>query len=171
MIGMPITSDQDIRRLTSAIVSSGNALLREAGRLFKPHGITAIQFNVLNLLIDAPNGLRPSELTEALVVDASSTTYVMDRMEALGWLHRLRDKTDRRALLISLTPAGREIHARVAPLYDAALRETLRSLDATRISPLADALSEIQQAAHTAVTTVLATPLAKPQVPRGKKRL
>ena len=152
-------ADNDIRRLTTAIVSSGNALLREAGRLFKPHGISAAQFNVLNLLADAPEGLRPSDLTEALVVDPSSTTYLMDRMEELDWLQRLEDKRDRRATLLLLTPAGREMHKRVAPLYAAALRETLRGLDTARIAPLADALVEIQQAAHAAVDSVLSSRL------------
>jgi DNA-binding MarR family transcriptional regulator len=148
-------ADMAIRRLTNAIVSSGNALLREAGRLFKPHGITAAQFNVLNLLADAPRGLRPSELTAALVVDPSSTTYVLDRMEVLGWLRRHADPRDRRATLIGLTAAGRKLHRRVTPCYVAALRETLRGLDGAKIVPLTAALGEIQQAAHAAVTTVL----------------
>ena len=168
-IGITIKLDTDIRQLTNAILASGNALLREAGRLFKPHGITAAQFNVLSLLSDAPAGLRPSELTQALVVDPSSTTYVIDRMEALGWLQRLDDQRDRRASLIKLTPAGKDLHAKVAPLYAAALRETLQSLDAARIAPLSAALSEIQQAAHAAVSTVLGSPLVSRQAAQLKR--
>ena len=153
-----MNTENDIRRLTNAIVSTGNTLLREAGRLFKPHGISAAQFNVLNLLAESPEGLRPSDLTQALVVDPSSVTYVLDRMEELRWLRRATDAADRRALRIVLTASGRELHSRVTPLYVMALRQTLRSFDAGRIEPLTRALSEIQQAAHAAVDSVLTAP-------------
>lgn len=123
--------------------------------MFKPHGITAVQFNVLNLLSDMPRGLRPSDLTAALVVDPSSITYVVDRMEAAGWLRRVDDADDRRAWRIHLTPAGRALHARVIPLYRAALRETMRSLSVPRVASLTDALREIQTAAAAAVESVL----------------
>jgi len=141
--------------LTNTIVATGNALLREANRLFKPLGITAVQFNVLNLLSDVPGGLRPSDLTRMLVVDPSSTTYVLDRMEALGWLSRVNDADDRRALRIVLTAEGRRLHGRVAPLYRAALRETMRCLERGQIGRLTLALREIHNAAHAAVDTVL----------------
>jgi DNA-binding MarR family transcriptional regulator len=156
-------SDANVQRLTNAIVASGSALLREAGRLFKPHGISAAQFNVLSLLADEPGGLRPSTLTAALVVEASSTTYVLDRMEELGWLKRIEDEDDRRALRIVLTKAGQALHAKVAPLYAAALREMLRNLDPANIVPMADALLEIQRAAHDAVDRVLASAAPAPR--------
>ncbi|MBS0632165.1 MAG: MarR family transcriptional regulator [Verrucomicrobia bacterium] len=154
-------SDADLGRLTNAIVTTGNALLREAGRLFKPHGITAVQFNVLMLLADEADGLRPSALTEAMVVEASSTTYVLDRMEALGWLKRVADEADRRAMRIVLTKSGRNLYARVAPLYVAALRGMLASLDPKTVAPLADTLAGVQAAAHDAVDRVLTAAAAK----------
>jgi len=125
---------------------------------------------VLSLLVDAPDGLRPSDLAKALVVDPSSTTYAMDRMEELGWLRRQDDREDRRALRIAVTPAGRAVYARVAPLYLAALRETLRALGPTRIAPLTAALGQIQQAAHAAVTTVLDSAPATPARSRARQR-
>ncbi len=155
IIGFHINSEPEIRILTSAIVSTGNALVREAGRLFKEHGISAVQFNVLNLLIRAPSGMRPTGLTEALVVDASSTTYVIDRLESLGWIKRTEDPIDRRANLIVLTNAGRRMHSKVSPLYLAALREMLSGLDSERLSFMAKALAEIQATAHEAVDAVL----------------
>jgi DNA-binding MarR family transcriptional regulator len=155
-IGIRIKTDTDIKLLTNAIVRSGSALLREAGRLFKPHRISAAQFNVLNLLADAPEGMRPSVLASELVVDPSSATYVIDRMEAMGWLKRADDGRDRRAWRIVLTAAGRALHRDVAPLYVSALREMLHGLDPGRVVALTAALDGIQQAASAAVNTVLA---------------
>lgn len=161
-------TDEELGRLTNAIVASGNALVREAGRLFKPHGITAVQFNVLALLADEPDGLRPSALTAALVVEASSTTYVLDRMEELGWLKRVKEEADRRAFRIVLTKSGCILHARVAPVYAAALRGMLASFESATIAPLADTLTSLQTAAHDAVDRVLAANAAKKPALRRK---
>jgi DNA-binding MarR family transcriptional regulator len=152
-----------------AVLSTGNELLREAGRLFKPHGLTAAQFNVLNLLSDEPNGLRPSDLTTALVVDPSSTTYLLDRMEQLGWLERVDHAEDRRAYRIELTTAGRELHRKVAPLYLTALRATMAGLPKGQVAAMTDALIQMQQAARGAVDAVLRDSAPKLGPARGKR--
>jgi DNA-binding MarR family transcriptional regulator len=141
---------ETMAKLVHAILATGNRLIREAGRLFKPHGISAVQFNVLWLLAAAEDGLRPSELTAALVVDASSTTYVVDRMEALGWLKRRDDSADRRAWRIVLTPAGRKTYARVAAVYAAALQDVRRSLRGENPATLAASLERMGEAAPAA---------------------
>ncbi len=148
---------EHIENLTSAIISSGGALLREAGRLFKPYRISAAQFNVLNVLAEARQGMSSTALAKELVVDPSSATYVVDRMVELGWVKREEDPEDRRAWCIGLTPLGRKFHGQVAPLYLAALREMARGLDPQVIVPLTAALHEIQRAAHGAVSTILAS--------------
>lgn len=153
--------------LTNRIVSSGGALLRLAGELFRPHGITAAQFNVLNLLVNADEGLRPSELASQLVVDPSSTTYLVDQMEAKGWLKRTDDRTDRRAWRVVLTAAGRKMHQRVEPDYAAALREMMRGIDAASIPALTSALTEIQAAADAAVRKVIASRPVRRRLPRS----
>jgi len=155
------------KKLTNRIVSTGGALLRVAGELFRPHGITAAQFNVLNLLVDAPDGLRPSELAGQLVVDPSSTTYLVDQMEGKGWLKRTDDRADRRAWRVVLTAAGRKMHQRVEPDYVSALREMMRGLDPETIPALTKSLTEIQAAADAAVHKVLASRPAKRRLPRS----
>jgi DNA-binding MarR family transcriptional regulator len=157
----------DDAQFTNAILATANTLLREAGRLFRSHGVTAVQFNVLNLLADAPEGLRPSELTAALVVDASSTTYVLDRMETLGWLRRSQEAADRRAWRIGLTPAGRDLYARVRPIYRMALRKAIGAVKAEQLEAMTAALQAMQAAAPVAVDAVLAA--AKPEPKRRRK--
>lgn len=161
----------DLIRLTNAIISSGNVLLREAGRLFKPHEISAAQFNVLTLLADAPQGLRQSVIAQQLVVDPSSTTYVVDLMESREWVKRVADGEDRRAWRIKLTPAGRALHEKVEPLYAAALRAMSRGLDPKTIIPMTNSLDEIQRAAHDAVSEVFVSSPIRPRVVRKKAGL
>lgn len=144
-----------MRRITNLIVSTGNILLKEAGRLFRPHGITAAQYNVLNLLGAAPDGLRQRELAAAMVVDPSSTTYAVDSLEGMGYVRRREDKADRRAWRVVLTVRGRGKLARVTPLYEAALRHVTEAIGAAEIELLEKTLSGIKLAASGAVDTAL----------------
>ena len=141
-----------MKLLTNAVVTAANTLLREAGRLFKPFGLTAAHFNVLNLLHDVPDGLRPSDLAREMVVDPSSTTYVLDRMESSGWIRRVDDRSDRRVRRVRLTPAGRALHARVALHYEAALRAMLPAVGELALEPVLASVIGVQRAAAEAVT-------------------
>lgn len=154
-----------MRTLTNAVVRSGSILQREAGRLFRPFGITAAHFNVLNMLAEDPAGVRATEITRYLVVDASSTTYTLDQLEELGWATRKRDTEDRRAIRIVLTPAGRKLHVKLLPIYRAALQELSTLLGAWDINSALPLLEKMPTAAVEAVDKVTqslsATPAAQ----------
>ncbi len=147
---------RDLKTLTNAMVAAGSVLLREAGRLFRGSGVTAAHFNVLSLLADEKRGLRPSDLSAALVVDPSSTTYVLDQMESRKWLRRVRDLGDRRGYRVVVTPRGRKIYRQVSALYDAALTEMGRTLSAQQAKAVTEMINQIRETAPTAVETILA---------------
>lgn len=159
-------SETTIKVLTNAMVSGGNSLLREANRLFRPYGVTAAFFNVLNLLVDAPDGLRPGELTHALVVDPSSTTYVLDQMEKRGWIKREREPSDRRAHRILIGAAGKRLHAQVSPLYHAALKEMSEGISDRDAELVSRTILKVQYAAEAAIDRVMAN---NPFAPLPKK--
>jgi DNA-binding MarR family transcriptional regulator len=90
------------------LLRCSNTLLREAARLLAPTGLTPAQFNILNLLAERPEGVRPSEIAADLVVDPSSATYLIRQMSAQGWLKRTEDPADGRAYRLVLSAAGRK---------------------------------------------------------------
>ena len=49
---------------------------------------------------------NPSALAEAVAMDRSSTSSLIGRMKALGLVESTPDPADRRAVKVSLTPAG-----------------------------------------------------------------
>ena len=106
-------------RLIHDIVATADLFLRESTRLFRPHGLTAPQFNVLNILglRGEGAGLSQRELADTLVVDRSNVTGLIDRMEAAGWVRRADDPADRRVYRVLLTAAGRRLWQKVAPGY------------------------------------------------------
>lgn len=149
--------------LTNALVSCGNLLVREAARIFRPHGITPAQFNVLNLLRINGEGMRPSEIAEHLVVDPASTTYLMKQVEERGWILRVHDQEDKRAHRVELTQEGRQKVSEVLPIYQAALAETARQLgERPHIEELFNLLRELPVAAiRTTENLAMAASLSK----------
>ncbi len=103
--------------LIREVMATADAFVRESQRLFRPHGLTAVQFNVLNVLAAQSRGLSQRELSETLVVDRSNVTGLIDRLTKLGWVRRAADPTDRRIHRIELTPAGRRIWEKVQPKF------------------------------------------------------
>jgi DNA-binding MarR family transcriptional regulator len=118
-------------QLVHDIVATADLFLRESTRLFRPHGLTAAQFNVLNILA-APEraaGLSQRELADALVVDRSNVTGLVDRLEEAGWVRRADDAADRRVYRVRLTPSGRRLWEKVAPGYADVVRQVTARLD------------------------------------------
>ncbi|WP_341359576.1 MarR family transcriptional regulator [Georgenia sp. M64] len=87
--------------------ASGDAMEATYGRF----GITRADFDVLATLRRSgePFALTPSALTGALMLTSGGITGRVDRLERAGLVARSPSPTDRRALLVTLTPAGQEI--------------------------------------------------------------
>jgi DNA-binding MarR family transcriptional regulator len=117
-------------RLVHDIVATADLFLRESARLFRPLGLSAAQFNVLNILggSGGDRGLSQRELADALVVDRSNVTGLVDRMEAAGWVRRADDPEDRRVYRIKLTAAGRKLWEKAAPAYAEVVRQVTARL-------------------------------------------
>jgi DNA-binding MarR family transcriptional regulator len=124
-----------------------NTFLRESRRLFRPHGLTEAQFNVLNLLARHEDGLSQREISEFLVVDRSNVTGLLDRVEAVGWIRRNAVPEDRRAWRVALTAKGRRLWETVAPLYERAALATVGSLGVERARAALEALRRLEAAA------------------------
>lgn len=133
--------------LVIQVLATANVMVRESHRLFRPHGLTEAQFNVLNVLGHSPAGLSQRELSDVLVVDRSNITGLLDRMEKCGWVRRSDHPSDRRVYLVALTTAGQKLWETVLPEYVAAVRQV------TNAVPVAD----LKRALHTLLQVESAT--------------
>ena len=97
--------------------------------VYREHGLEQGWHDVLATLrrTGPPFKLRPTDLTDALMLTSSGTTKRLDRLEAAGLIAREPDPADRRGTLISLTEAGR---ARIDAVTDAHLANEARLLSA-----------------------------------------
>ena len=77
--------------------------------------VTPSQMRAVRVLTAHDGGVRSSELAQHLHIAPRSATEVVDALEAKGLVARSPDPTDRRATLVSLTPARRRAQCRGTP--------------------------------------------------------
>ena len=87
---------------------------------FADHGLEPWEFDVLSALrrSGSPYELSPGQLVTQTLVTSGTMTNRVDRLTARGFVDRSPDPTDRRGVIVALTPAGREV-------VDAALADLL----------------------------------------------
>lgn len=79
-------------------------------QVFKPHGITATQYNVLRILRGADDkGLCRNDVRDRLLNRMPDATRLLDRMEKAGLISRSREQEDRRLVATRLTKKGRQL--------------------------------------------------------------
>ncbi|WP_375484205.1 MarR family winged helix-turn-helix transcriptional regulator [uncultured Jatrophihabitans sp.] len=97
--------------LAEAFWAVARQLRRGSRDALAPWGISPSHGRAL-MVIARLGPIRLSALSDHLRIAARSTTEVADALEERGLVRRLPDPTDRRATLVELTDAGRElVHA------------------------------------------------------------
>ena len=105
---------------------------------------------LLRLELSPTKGMRAVDLCEQLMVSASHTSRLIDRVEALGLIERTPDPHDRRANQVVLTHDGRDVVNEIAPHMAAVLDRVIHhTLNRTEIDTLIELLGRIESAART----------------------
>lgn len=113
-------------RLDPAQLAAWRALLEAHARLTErlgaeleaATGLPLTWYDVLVHLSEAPEGrLRMRDLAERVVISRSSCTRTVDRMASWGVVERTTDPEDKRGRFAALTPEGRRLLRRAAPLH------------------------------------------------------
>ena len=90
-----------------------------------------------------PYRLRPTDFAATLMLTTSGTTKRLDRLEAAGHITREPDPSDRRGVLIALTPQGRRLVDKASVRHMANERHILSGLSAAERHQLADLLRKL----------------------------
>jgi len=124
-------ADQMLRldnQLCFAIYSASLAMTRLYKPLLDQLELTYPQYLVM-LVLWEQDGLMVSELGQRLSLDSGTLTPLLKRLEASGYVTRIRDVNDERRVHISLTTAGRRLKARAAKVPACLLDASQCSLD------------------------------------------
>jgi DNA-binding MarR family transcriptional regulator len=114
--------------------------------VYREHGLEPGWHDVLATLRRSgpPFRLRPTDLTNAMMLTSSGTTKRLDRLEAAGLIAREPDPGDRRGTLISLTDAGRARIDAVTEAHMANEARLLAALSPAEREQLADLLRKLR---------------------------
>lgn len=115
--GMRVLADHAL------LTRAGQAVGRIHQQAAAEHGLTSTSMGVLDALARRDGGTSHRELAARLGVTPATLTPVVDALAASGDLARERDPSDRRVVLLSITPRGRE---RIA-VATASVERTLRA--------------------------------------------
>ncbi|BDU71034.1 MarR family winged helix-turn-helix transcriptional regulator [Mesoterricola silvestris] len=122
LINKPLDPGQEL--LLSILLCREYATRLSDERLFKPAGITDQQFNVLRILKGGPeDGYLIRDLRRRIISRSADVPRLVDRMVKAGLVRRREDPNDRRGCLVQLTPEGRTLEAKLAPVHTALCRE------------------------------------------------
>ena len=130
---------RDIRRLRG---------LHTIGRDLLDDGCKPLETGELDTL-GVVGGLGPcrmSELAEALLVEPSTATRAVDRLERLGLVARRKDDADGRFVEVALTPNGRIAHEELTRRRRELLTGVLAHFDADEQEQLAVLLPRFAEA-------------------------
>lgn len=117
-------------------------LKKDFRRHLGPLGLKAVEFSILMLLL-VNREVNPKQLCEALDVSAPNMALTIDRLAERGWVERSRSTRDRRAVIVDLTPAGRELAQRADKIAATMEQSPLRVLTAAERAMLVELLFKI----------------------------
>jgi MarR family transcriptional regulator, organic hydroperoxide resistance regulator len=98
-------------QLCFALYSTSLAMTKLYKPLLDELGLTYPQYLVM-LVLWEKDGPMVSELGERLYLDSGTLTPLLKRLEAAGFIARVRDMQDERRVHITLTAAGRKLKAK-----------------------------------------------------------
>jgi DNA-binding MarR family transcriptional regulator len=105
--------------------------------------VSRTEIGVLRKLRGGPR--RITELAAHERVTQPAITLLVNRLAERGWVERVPDPTDGRAVLVSLTPAGEEVFERLRAEYRALLHEEMASLEDSEVETLAEAVAVLDK--------------------------
>jgi DNA-binding MarR family transcriptional regulator len=89
--------------------------------------LVQLEFGSL-VYIDIEPGIDQRRLAEAMGIDPSSVTLIVDRLHSMGLIERRINGADRRARELYLTPKGKKLWRRISPKGRAANERVLAPL-------------------------------------------
>lgn len=137
------------------VVRTSDQLQIRFARLFREHGLTSQQYNVLRILRGEGKGLPILEIAERMITVVPGITGLIDRLEQAGLAERQRCVQDRRVIYVAISEKGLQLLAQLdEPLLQlhrdllshmshAELKELSRLLEKARTGPASNNVTKV----------------------------
>jgi|SRR5579864_6441586 len=115
-------------RLTYLVGQLDRIVSRRLTEALAVHGLTLPQFTALSVL-NARGRSSNAQLAERSFITPQSANEVVKTMESNGWVMREPDPTNRRIVLLQLTPTGKALLRRCDETVDRVEQSMLEDMD------------------------------------------
>jgi DNA-binding MarR family transcriptional regulator len=113
--------------------------------LFKEFGITQTLYNLMRIIRGGPEeGVPCSIISDRLVTRVPDVTRLVDRAVEAGLVERNRPESDRRVVLLSLTPKGTALLNEMQEPLLQAHHAQMKGLNKTELRTLIDLLARLR---------------------------
>ena len=128
------------------VTSLNRAFLRQATEALAPLDLELFEYDVLSALRrqGRPYALPATGIARETGLSSGAMTNRIDKLETRGLVRRKADKSDRRAVIVSLTSAGKRAIDDAIQLRLEAADESLRGLSARERNDLARLLRKVR---------------------------
>ena len=114
-------------------------------RLFREHGLTPSQYNVLRILRGEGQPLPILEIAARTISVVPGITGLIDRLERAGFVSRVRCEKDRRVIHVALTDRGTRALAELDEPLAALHRKLLGHLSGAELKELIRLLEKVRE--------------------------
>jgi MarR family 2-MHQ and catechol resistance regulon transcriptional repressor len=117
-------------------------LNKKSTESIKRFGLTQPQFSVIEILGHL-GPLKVGEICEKMLVSGGNMTLVLDNIAKLGYVERIHDLNDRRAIQVQLTAKGAELFDKIFTPHAEFISETMSVLSAVEQKELGILLKKL----------------------------
>lgn len=137
-----------LRLLTCTTLIEGEV----RSRLRDSFDVTLPRFDLMAQLDKAQNGMTLGELSQRMMVSNGNVTGLVDRLVEQKMIERRPSPTDRRSMLVNLTPEGRKTFRTMARTHEDWIAEIFEGLTRNEMDSLMQLLAKTKAAARRAIT-------------------
>ncbi len=118
---------------------------RAVGAVLERFGLSVADFDVLNTLrrVSDQRGCRPADMARSSLITTGAMTSRLDRLERTGLIRRTPDPTDRRGLVVRITPHGSKIARQALHELITTNNEFLEPLNPQQRNAIASAFKQL----------------------------
>lgn len=145
----PVTGSESAPAWHSAVVAIARRFHQicaaRTAEVVRASGLTPLQYGALVHLSrqSGKPGIEQNTFAERLNVDRNTASLLVEQLANKGLVEREIDSTDRRVRLLSLTPQGEKLYARLRPAFIAANEDILAPIGARDRKVLTDLLIRV----------------------------
>jgi DNA-binding MarR family transcriptional regulator len=131
------------RRFFDLILALKRKCQRNEEEIQEELGLSQAEFNAL-IVLDEGQEVSGCEFAERMALSPSRGSRVLNRLVADGYVKTLTGAADRRALVISLTPEGKQVRQRIIDHMESCENRICGSLDEASVEQIRHALALLE---------------------------